>query len=290
MEETAIEQNYLRHIANEKKKVEQNQLPTTYVNPGSVNAWRAVRMRNTLLPLIGHYPGTKWMTIGDGEFGSDANFLLEKGLDVMATSISEETLAEASRLGRIGKYKRMNAENITETDNAYDFCFCKEALHHLPRPPIGLYEMLRVARKGVVLIEPQEHKPRILDRLKKFMKLRIREDQSIHFEPVGNYIYRISLRQLSKIMNALGLSILAYKRFNDFHMPALADMPMKKGSRARTLTLLGIGLQNVLCALRLMDFGLATAVLFKSNPGEELLSEMRKAGYRIIKLPRNPYL
>jgi len=37
---------------------------------------------------------------------------------------------------------------------SFDLVLCKEALHHLARPVLGLYEMLRVCRQRAVAIEP----------------------------------------------------------------------------------------------------------------------------------------
>lgn len=39
-------------------------------------------------------------------------------------------------------------------DDAFDYVLCKDSYHHMPRPMIALYQMLRVARRAVVLIEP----------------------------------------------------------------------------------------------------------------------------------------
>lgn len=38
--------------------------------------------------------------------------------------------------------------------NSYDLVLVQDGLHHLPRPATGFTEMLRVARKAVIVIEP----------------------------------------------------------------------------------------------------------------------------------------
>jgi ubiquinone/menaquinone biosynthesis C-methylase UbiE len=38
-------------------------------------------------------------------------------------------------------------------DNSYDLVVVQDGLHHLPRPVTGFTEMLRVAKKAVIVIE-----------------------------------------------------------------------------------------------------------------------------------------
>jgi ubiquinone/menaquinone biosynthesis C-methylase UbiE len=51
----------------------------------------------------------------------------------------------------------LNAEDMSEvSDGEYDLVLVQDGLHHLPRPALGLTEMLRVARRAVVVIEPYD--------------------------------------------------------------------------------------------------------------------------------------
>jgi SAM-dependent methyltransferase len=286
-----IENSYLKHIDIERSDRIKNALPSSFFNPDCINAWRHNRLRDSIIPLIDFYPNTKWITLGDGRFGSDAFYLQNKDLDVLATSISDETISVAHKLGYIHKYKKMNAEAILEEDNLFDFSFCKESYHHFPRPYIALYEMLRVSNRGVVLIEPQDNKTRLFDYFKKMIKTNLRKDSNLNFElRGGNYIYRININELSKVMTAINLRYIAYKGLNDFYIPSLSGKSMKTLNKAKIITLLGIGIQNILCKLRLMDYGLATVILFKNDVSNELLKNLSKKGFHIRKLPINPYV
>lgn len=81
----------------------------------------------------------------------------EKGFrNCCPTDISEYLLAEARRRGLITKYALENAERLSFADQSFDYVFCKESFHHFPRPYQALYEMLRVAREAVLLIEPND--------------------------------------------------------------------------------------------------------------------------------------
>lgn len=285
----SIEASYLKHQRDEANNRQVGELPFTFTNPDYVDAWLHDNMRNQLLPLFEHAAGTTWITVGDGNFGSDAHYLGNKGLDVLATSISADTISVAHQQGYIEKFKAVNAERMPEADASFDFVYCKEAFHHFPRPYIALYEMLRVARQGVVMIEPQQHKTRLLDHLKRWLKKWLRHDSSDLFEPVGNFIFRIDVRDLSKVMTAMNLRHIAYKRFNSFYLPANSRKSIHTRS-VRLTTHLGIWLQDMLCGLRLMDHGLAAVILFKGEVDPTLRKRLQQSGFVVDDLPVNQYL
>lgn len=56
----------------------------------------------------------------------------------------------------MGTSRVENAEKLSSPNETLDFVLCKESYHHFTRPMLALYEMLRVATKAVVLIEPNE--------------------------------------------------------------------------------------------------------------------------------------
>lgn len=44
----------------------------------TINAWRQNRMYQTIDPFLNAYSNQKWLTIGDGRYGSDANYIKKK--------------------------------------------------------------------------------------------------------------------------------------------------------------------------------------------------------------------
>jgi len=82
-------------------------------------------------------------------------------------------------------------------DGSFDYVFIAASLHHLNEPVGGLYELLRVAKSGVIVIEPNDS---WLARL--FGKLGLAHEYEI---PHSNYVYRFSKREVEKISNALFL-------------------------------------------------------------------------------------
>jgi SAM-dependent methyltransferase len=263
-------------------------MPSAYTDPGSIDHWRHLRMQSLIKGLVLALPTARWMTVGDGRYGSDAAYLKSIGADVLATSLTDERLKIASEQGFIGRYQIENAEQLSCADGAFDFVFCKESYHHFPRPPIALYEMLRAARVGAVLIEPL-HNPRLLDTVKRGIKRLLRGDTEFNFEPSGNFLYRINVHELGQLMCAMGNHTIALRGINDFFHPRLSRE--RAGGRAWPflLTRLGVALQDVLARLGLLGYGLCCVVAFNGTPSTALLNALRREGFQIIDLPRNPY-
>ncbi len=267
----------------------QTALPSAFTRPTGNDAWRHRRMLECALPLLREYPGSSWMTIGDGNFGSDAYFLKNNGAKVLATSISDATLRVAKEKGFVEDIKAENAETLSCGEDAFDFTFCKEAYHHFPRPAIAFYEMLRASRKAVVLIEPCEAPVRPLDFAKALVKKLLRRDLSALFESSGNFIFRLNVREVEKMMTALNYRCVAYRAFNDFYHPRLSRGEFRPWSARTMLLRLGILAQDALCALRLMNPGLSCVAAFKREPSPELTEKLVRAGFRMSRLPMNPY-
>lgn len=279
-----IEESYLRQSVAESAMTK----PSRYTNPGSIDNWRHTRMLAMSDSLILAMPKSRWMTIGDGRYGSDAAYLESQGVDVLATSLTDERLRIAHADGLISKYQCENAEHISLPDNSVDFVLCKESYHHFPRPPIALYEMLRVAKEAVVLIEPMDN-PKLLDSLKTAFKRIIRGDQEMNFEPSGNYLYRTSVPEVEKLLTAMGGRYIAVKGLNDFFHPKLGNYEAGTVNVGSVITRFGVFIQDVLAKLGLLGYGLGSIIVFKGVPSESVLKSIRADSYKVIELPINPY-
>ncbi|WP_221394108.1 class I SAM-dependent methyltransferase [Dyadobacter sp. NIV53] len=261
----------------------------------TINNWIHSRLLAMVNPLVTEKKS--WLTVGDG-YGFDANFFYEKGLDVTATDISDTFLPLSQRHGLFEKYSVENAENLTFADNSFDYIFCKEAYHHFPRPYMAVYEMLRVAKEGVVLVEP--HDPiskmplllalrNILDRrdttlLQKYWKNRY------SFEEVGNYVFKLSEREIDKLANGIGLPMVAFKGINNNYYNAAAGHEKADDSSSAFKKIKSkLALHNFLTRLSLMPSQVLCAVIFKRTPSEQVIEAMKKDGFQIHVFPVNPY-
>ena len=282
---SVVQSSYLRQAEDDAKMG----WPSRYGAPNSIDNWRHSRMLACAQPLLRALPHAVWMTLGDGRYGSDAAYLKEQGVHATATSLTAEKLSVACERGFIDAYRVENAEHISVEENAVDFVLCKEAYHHFPRPPIALYEMLRVARVAAVLIEPLDN-PKLLDSVKSLIKTVIRGDREHQFEPSGKFLYRLNVKELGKLMTGMGGETLAFKGMDDFYHARLGAYSANGFNVGALLTRLRIMVQNVLAKLSLLGFGLGCVVIFKGHPPADIQRALHAAGFKIVELPRNPYV
>ncbi len=120
-----------------KKTAENSQLLEkfkTWFDSGTVDIWRHNRMLEVLNPFLQEYIAAKWVTIGDGKYGSSAIYIAKRGGDVLATDLDGRLLKQAHEAKMIEKISIENAEKLSFDSKEFEFSFCKEAFHHFPRP------------------------------------------------------------------------------------------------------------------------------------------------------------
>lgn len=308
----AVQRRYLEESDNWRKCLtdsERKRIAESWFQTDTVDAWRHNRMYACVDPLLRLYPDSEWLTVGDGRFGKDAHYILEKGHNVVASDISDDLLKLGAEKGYIREFKAANAENLPFSSGSFDFVFCKESYHHFPRPMLALYEMLRVSSKGVVLIEPNEGPALeslrfIVKRLIKWALLRCGfssvlrtldtgfiASYSNSWEQVGNYVYSISEREIEKAALGLGYAACAFKGLNDCYEKGV------EFERATDDSLLFQRVKKqVARADRQCDFelnrrvhGLLVAVIFKQPVNSDAVHVLQNSGFVVRQLPKNPH-
>lgn len=286
--------SHFRQYASDGSKSE---IGVTWMREDSVDYWRHKRMRSAVIPLIDAFPGAKWLTVGDGRFGTDAHFLKKKGLMAMASDISDELLAIGKKNGFIDDYSKENAEKLSFKDSEFDFCFCKEAYHHFPRPMVALYEMLRVSKIGVVLIEPNDQfafeslKPLFFRRLKDAFKRPLGKHLPRHsFEEVGNYVYSISKREIEKLASGMCYRVVAFKGLNDYYETGVEHAHAEWDDLKYIKVRAKIRIKNILCAMGVNIPNVLVAIILKEEPPPSLIANLRKARFKIAHIEKNPYI
>jgi ubiquinone/menaquinone biosynthesis C-methylase UbiE len=170
----------------------------TWWDDSTANHWRHRRFMEPVLDILQAKEQT-WLTIGDGS-GHDTWIMRNEGFkDILTTDIGDGTLKRSLAEGHIDKFDQANAENLQYADEQFDFVLCKEAYHHMRRPYLGIYEMLRVAKHAVVMIEPQDQWVDFPTRAGK---------AAASYERVGNYVYSMSQREVQKM--CLGMNLVGY--------------------------------------------------------------------------------
>lgn len=264
------------------------EIPAIIAAESTVGAWRHRRLLEQILGFAEPFPDALWLTIGDGRYGSDAAFLRRHGIRAIASSITDATLRHAKGAGYIEEYRVENAEHLSFADESVGFVLCKESYHHFPRPPVALYEMLRVAKHAVILIEPMEETRRILDAAKAIAKSTIGRETMV-FEPSGNFLYRLNPRELGKLLCAINLPGFALRPMNDCYLPGF-EKADALGTWAGWLSRQIVNAQNICCRLRLLSWGIGIFVIFKSVPGPAMLSVADRGKFSMVRLPANPYI
>jgi SAM-dependent methyltransferase len=287
------------HIAHEKHMInlihEKEKRLFTLKNKDCIAYLLNIRTLEILKPLF-HNRNT-WLTIGDYN-GFEARYLTEHEQPVIASDISDAFLKEAKAEGLIEEYRKENVEELSFAENSIDYILCREAFHHFPRAYLGAYEMIRVAKKGVIIIEPVDilaKMPLVLlsknicDRfnpqlINKFWKNRY------SWEPVGNYVFKISEREVEKIAMGIGLPCIAFAGINIIKSEKEEIMTVPTDFGLWRKMKLKLKFLNFLSKLSLSPYNMLCSIIFKEMPDEETILQLKANGYRVIKLPANPYL
>jgi ubiquinone/menaquinone biosynthesis C-methylase UbiE len=288
----------------------QCKLAETWKRGDTVDAWRHERMYRCLDPLLKRFPGARWMTVGDGRYGTDAHYLELGKANATATDIADTMLRKAKEDGYIREFRKENAERLSFADNSFDFALCKEAYHHFPRPMLALYEMLRVAKSAIVLIEPDESP--ILMGFRHIFKMAVKEtliriglgrlfrDRNTNvidtganwYEEVGNFGYSISRREIERVALGMNLPHVAFRGINDTYIEGVEDETATPGSPLMQRIEAEIAEQDrkAVRGFSRARPKLLVAMIFKTAIDADLRAALKAADFDVSDLPRNPYL
>lgn len=266
----------------------------------TLNTVRQRRVNDLLRPFIEVDAEAAWLTVGDGRYGLDGMALQEMGASKVHCSDMDATLLKiAHERNLISHYSEENAEKLSFPDDSFDYVLCKESYHHFPRPYVALNELMRVCRKGVLLIEPRDRKidkgqfSFLVELINRLFGLNI-FDSSHGFEPVGNYAYCISQREMEKFQLGMHRQHIALCGVNDYYQPGYEFVKVDDRSISNKLKIfkfwLVIAIKGLAERLLITKSGLLIAVLFKVDPGHVLKEQLRRKGYRVMVLPKNPYI
>jgi ubiquinone/menaquinone biosynthesis C-methylase UbiE len=287
------------HLAHEKHLIslinEKDKKFFTLKNKNSIAYLLNIRTLEILKPLLSIK--NSWLTIADYN-GFEAQYFKEHNQSVIASDISDVFLQEAKAEGFIEEYKKENVEHLSFAEESIDYVSCREAFHHFPRAYLGIYEMIRVAKKGAILIEPTD----ILSKLPLLLLLKNIFDlfnpllinklwkNRFSWETVGNYVFKISEREIEKIAMGIGLSCIAFLEINAILRVKEETMAVPIDYKILNKIKRKIKLLNFFCLLRIIPYNTLCSIIFKEMPDQKTLENLKKNGYKVIKLPPNPYL
>jgi SAM-dependent methyltransferase len=107
------------------------------------------------------------------------------------------------------EWSYQDAEKLTFPEDSVDFVVIHNGLHHCRCPQIAILEMMRVAKKGVLIFEPYDN---VVTRLGIRLGLGQEYETAAVFYnegkhgglrngPVANFVYRFTQRELSKLIS-----------------------------------------------------------------------------------------
>ena len=212
------------------------------------------------------------LSVGDN-FGRDVGYFKRYFPDAKCTAsdLYAAGISKAVTEGHIDSVISADVEALPFGDCEIDCVIAKEAFHHWPRPMLGLYEMLRVAKKAVMLIEPSD----VINGIPTpNLNEKIYTDE---YEEVGNYKYQVSLREILKSAWSLYYPAVAAVGFNDPYHPErnYEDWVVEKNK----LDFLG--------DLGERQFNLLCIVIYKPNYAP--LQESLPTRARLYRRPPNPF-
>lgn len=284
--------SYDAYAANQPK----NACAKTWLEANNLNNFRCAQMYQLSDPFLTLYPNTRWLTIGDGRYGCDAQYLQKKGAVVLPSDISDVLLKEAKNLGLINDYSTENAEHLSFDAEQFDFVYCKESYHHFPRPALALYEMLRVVKRGVVLLEPLDREivpihQRIFLSFKNTLKRFLGKPVMRHvFEEDGNYLFSVSKREFEKIALGLGFRHIIFKGINDIYFPGMECAQIDAGDATNKKWRRKQAFYDFFSKLGLVPYNLLFAAFVKQPLSDTEILFFKAQGYEVVELPQNPYL
>ena len=146
------------------------------------------------------------------------------------------------------------------------------SLHHLMYPHMGLCELLRTAREGVIFIEAKDT---ILHGIRRTLGFR-RGD----YEPSGNYVYRWKGREIEKI--SLSAHAHSYAIKTSF-LPLSVYMRRMKGAKLR----IGLFAHKLLNKILWWSGNVMIVLIFKKAPTEEQVQSLLSQGfsYKVNRAP-----
>lgn len=272
-----------KHWSEFMEDAHHRSLYDSWWTPGTVNHWRHTRLLAPVLDVLSGLTNHSWLTVGDGA-GMDAWRLLQAGFkDVLATDLDDTVLRQTKENGQITNFSIENAEALSFADNSFDFILCKEALHHMSRPYAAIYEFFRVARYGVVVIEPQDP----------WVDWPCRMDvTSPHYEAVGNYVYQYSMRELEKIAYGLNIRGVATRQMVDVYIQGCEFAHCVEGDSVWLETRSKVDQLTQAMKDGTIKPNYVQGVFFKNTVAPALFEQLasQHEDWRFLRTDTNPYL
>ena len=173
-----------------------------FLNLNSIWYWMHVYCLEHINEFFKLIPPSYFLTVADGYCGREAAYVKQFGHKVHASDIETCLIEVGYEKGNVDEYSQQDINSLSFDDETFDYVLVKESLHHLSRPYNGLYEMMRVSKKGIIIIEPNGSGINYNNR---------------KYEPSGNYCFTFTDDHLIKIGLAYGYTNFAISYSSSFY-------------------------------------------------------------------------
>ena len=244
------------------------------LNSSTIAFWRSNRGLGIVKCLS---RDTSWLIMGDGRSEMLAPLLKSNGFK---KAISADTvdyyLNIASRRGIIDDFLVLDSAKFEIPSNRYDYVFCRNIYLLSSKPYATIYEMLRVAKKGIVLTG--------------FSEVASDDNLSIRYDINGNFIFDLSVRELLKIALSLNLPAICRYGYNDVYIEncefEFADKEKSPVFRYITEEISNMD-KRVFSGEK--EYNMVSIALFKQLPDDAELENLKNMNALFQELPKNPH-
>jgi len=221
-------------------------------------------------------PQSKILNLMDGKGGCEGHFFNSLGHKSCSADISIEALKAAKDIGFIDEYSKQDAEELSFENESFDYVVVKESLHHLPRPYMAIYEMLRVCKEGIYIVEPQDNSYSIGDE---------------PYESCGNFKFAFSIKELIKSFIALGYTNICYRNLFEIEFIINENGGYVGGEEFKKTEPHIRNLIKQFHDRHSTNIGQFVCVFcFKNKPPQEHINKLKSAGWTFPLIKGNPHL
>ena len=246
-----------------------------WLDTASVNFWQNERGLQSVYALS---RDTSWLVMGDGRNFINALLLKARGFKkAMPADTIPNRLQIALEDGIIDDFLILTADKPEVPTERYDYVFCKDIFRITKSPYAFIAEMLRIAKKGVVLTGPFE--------------MQGGNNINISYGIEGNFIYKLSLRELTKLAISLNLTAVCWYAYNEASIPGAEYQPANE-EQSPAFKQLKEEIAKLDAAVNRgeTECNAGSVILFKEEPTAEEKENLARAGVNYQALPKNPYM
>src|SRR5690606_39329377 len=111
------------------------------------------------------------------------------------------------------------------------------------------------------------------------------------YEEVGNFVYKVSEREIEEFAAGLNLPAIAVKSINpNFWFKGSNEIPAHNKEKKFRKIAFKKNIRDFLTKVGFLPSQTLSLVILKQKPDMELKKMLIKEGYRLIQIPENPYL